>query len=211
MKKVTPTFVIALYLLLSSGGGWTFSHNAYAEQFQRTSNSLIIFTERGWDKSVKPTASLPYGSQAQEEEFAHALNTIIEASATGFTDLRGGPGKKIEDAITYPCTVSLPGSTKMSVWIPQGEEDLPYVSAGFYAGNDIAEGEKIFSNLVTKIRAALPMWETKEKKTDTPQHTHRYYFEPKEKNVKVLIDLDSFKSTGNVNVHIYISKSRTGG
>jgi hypothetical protein len=105
--------------------------------------------------SLEAGTSLGANSAAGErQDLSGSIARIIRNAATGFRDLRAGPGRKIDDYVVYPAETNLPEALRTEVWLAEaGTESQSYVRSLLVRSVDANTAAATFTRVLLQLKA----------------------------------------------------------
>ncbi len=135
--------------------------------------------------------------QGEIESLKLALNKLINNSSNNFKQYRAEAGRKLDDNIIYPSSLTIPDSVdQTSIVVPKDTE--AYVEAILYKGNDNTAALRIYNQTTVKLKAIFQENNVgEERRRSLSNFERRYYeFEPRENN-EAKINLSFIKRNSN--------------
>jgi hypothetical protein len=107
--------------------------------------------------SLETDTSLGSNSAAGErQDLSASIARIVRNAATGFRDLRAGPGRKINDYVVYPAETNLPEALRSEVWLAEaGSDSESYVRSLLTRSVDANTAAVTFSRVLSQLKATL--------------------------------------------------------
>jgi hypothetical protein len=89
---------------------------------------------------------------------------LAAEALSDYRNIRAGLGVQYGDFISYPSSISIPGSMKTIIEVPS--EGSPYIRAELYDGKDEGVARSIYERMVVDLKAAFPEGSGDEKSAD---------------------------------------------